>query len=238
MSYTLIERRELTSDSSSILFENIPQIYTDLVILASLRNSSGSNQNGTLTLNGSTTGYSERLLFGNGSSPFTDATSGSRINWTDHNTSTNGTPNTFSNSHIYITNYRAATAKSVSSESVQENNTTNTIQYINGALWNNTAPITSLALASSSGNLVAGSSVSLYGINRQQAIGKPKAVGGAITFADGHWYHAFTGSGTFTAQEPLTAETLVVAGGGSGGSTEGGGGGAGGFLCFFEYGDI
>jgi hypothetical protein len=231
MSYTLIERRELTEAASSIEFTGIPQFYTDLVIFTSLRNSSAGNQNGRITFNGSTSGYSERLLFGNGSSVSTDSASGSLINWVDYNPGTNATANTFGSSAIYIPNYTSSSSKSVSSDAVSENNGTTAIQYLNTALWNNSAPITSFAFTPSSGNFAAGSSISLYGINRQQSIGKPKAIGGAITFANGYWVHTFNASGSFISQENLNVDGLVVAGGGGGGSL-GGGGGAGGFLSF------
>jgi hypothetical protein len=65
----------------------------------------------------------------------------------------------------------------------------------------------------------------------------PKATGGTITSDATHFYHTFTGNGTFTPLVSLTADILVIAGGGGGGinqygNTVGGGGGAGGLLGF------
>ena len=69
------------------------------------------------------------------------------------------------------------------------------------------------------------------------AVAGPKATGGTITSDASYWYHTFTGNGTFTPLQSLTADILVIAGGGGGGinqygNTIGGGGGAGGLLYF------
>ena len=166
MSFTLIETKTLGTAAASIEFTSIPQDATDLLVLCSLRNTSAGNQNGNLTFNGSTSGYSERLLFGNGSSVASDSASGSLINWADYNPGTNATSNTFGSSRIYIPNYTSANAKSVSSDAVSENNGTTAIQYLTAALWNNTAAITSLRLAPSGGNFDVGSTISLYKITK------------------------------------------------------------------------
>ncbi len=235
MSYTLIERRELTDAASSISLSNIPQFYTDIVVVSSLRsNNTLDGQNygfASLSINGSTANQTRKNLVGLGSG------SPESYGGTSFGLLTNGsttTANTFSNSIVTFTNYSGSTNKSISFDTVMENNGTLAFQEIMAGLWSQTAPITSLTLtASGSGALLqAGSSISLYGINRQQAIGVPKAVGGQISFANGHWYHAFTGSGTFVAQQELDAEVLLIAGGGSGAAGVGGAGGAGGVLGF------
>ena len=236
----LIETKTLATAQAFIEFTSIPDTFTDLVVVCSLRNSSAGNQNGTLTFNGSTSGYSERLLFGNGATTATDNASGSLINWADYHPGTNATANTFGNSRTYIPNYTGSNAKSVSSDAVSENNGTTAIQYLNAALWNNSAAITSLRFAPSEGaNFVAGSTISLYGIGGAGDGYAPKATGGTMVFANGYWYHTFTGSGTFTATSEITgAEVLVVSGGGGGGDSTSfgyymaGGGGAGGVKQF------
>jgi hypothetical protein len=223
MSYTLIERRELTEAASSITISAIPQIYTDLAVLISARNTAGTNVT-TLAFNSGGT-YTNRWLNGTGSS-----TSSGSVQFDYIANPGDFTASTFANSAIYIPNYRSSAAKSYSSDGVSENNATAANQVIIAGLWSGTDPISSITFtAGGGGNFVAGSSISLYGINRQQAIGKPKAIGGAISFANGHWVHSFTGSGTFNALEDLEVDALLVAGGGGGGSF-GGGGGAGGFL--------
>jgi len=230
MSYTLIERRELASNSSSIEFTSVPQFYSDLIILASVRDDRNVIANGfNLIVNGSTANSSGRNLYGSGSSTASLSLSSEQL----VNSGT-ATASTFGNMSIYIPNYSVnGVNKSFSIDAVSETNGTEAYQSIFAGLWAGTAPITSIGISMDSqfggSNFVAGSSISLYGINRQQAIGAPKAVGGAISFVNGYWVHSFTGSGTFTAQEPIECEYLVVAGGGGGGGDRAGGGGAGGY---------
>jgi hypothetical protein len=235
MSMTLIEKRTLDSTASSIDFVGIPQFYTDLFVQVSARtNGSGNTLN--ISFNGNTANYTNRSLQGNGSAVSSFA------NFNRYSAIINEvseTANTFGNSSIYIPNYTNSTNKSYSSDGVGENNATQAYHVIIAGFWGNTSAINSISFSPLAGSLVAGSTISLYGINRQQAIGKPKAIGGTITFANGYWVHTFTGSGTFYALENLIADTLVVAGGGgSGGSygatgvygLGGGGGGAGGYI--------
>ena len=61
------------------------------------------------------------------------------------------------------------------------------------------------------------------------------ATGGTVSTSGGYTIHAFTGSGTFTANQAVTVEALLVAGGGGGGGgllniMNAGGGGGGGVL--------
>jgi hypothetical protein len=226
MSYTLIERRELTASADSIEFTSIPQFYTDILILCSLRERDTNSYTLTLGINGSTnSNLSARILQGNGTSAVS-ATTTSPANLTFLANPSNATANTFGNAQIYIPNYTSSNNKSFSIDSVTELNQAESYQRITAGLWSNTAPITSLTIT---GGLAIGSSISLYGINRQQAIGAPKAVGGNITFANGYWVHTFNASGTFSALENLNIDSLVIGGGGGGGGRHAGGGGAGGF---------
>jgi hypothetical protein len=230
MSYTLIERKELTEAASSISFSNIPQFYTDLAVVCSLRGDQNANNGFTnIGFNSSTSNFSTRFLQGDGSG----AASSTGTRGIAYLSNAFFTSNTFDSTTVYIPNYTGSTNKSFSADSVVENNATLGWQFIVAGLWSNTAAINSIQITPNTGNFVAGSSVSLYGINRQQAIGAPKAVGGAISFANGYWVHSFTGSGTFYTQQTLDCEYLVVAGGGAGGFSVGGGGGAGGFRTGF-----
>jgi hypothetical protein len=226
MSYTLIEKKTLSSEASIIEFTGIPQIYSDLIMTISAR---GTTTDGAvrLSINGSTSNLTARDLEGGGSGT---PVSTSRTFIAPVITLSTATANTFGNAQLYFTNYAGSTNKSVSVDSVTENNGTLAYQSIIAGLWSQTAAITSLSISPPSGNLVSGSTVSLYGINRQQSIGKPKAIGGNITFANGYWVHTFNASGTFYAQQDLEVDALVVAGGGAGGSGNGGAGaGAGGY---------
>jgi hypothetical protein len=223
--YTLIQHQRLAT-ASTITFSNIPQIYTDLLVVASLRDSSGEDADSRISFNGLTTNFTARLLNGNGAA----ASIGTTARFIG-SISDDVTANIFNSAEIYIPNYSASAPKSFSVNSVSEDNATSAYQNIVAGLWNNTAAITSITISSSGNNFRVGSSATLYGINRTTAIGKPKAIGGNITYANGYWVHTFTGSGTFYTQQNLEIDALVVAGGGAGGSAQrGGGGGAGGLL--------
>jgi hypothetical protein len=233
MSMTLIEKRVIASNTSSIEFTGIPQFYTDLVIKASIRCTRSDFALGSLSvrLNSVSTGYSTRWLRRNETENVVSSSLNSNSNAWQNVYTVPGptiTSNVFGNIEFYIPNYTSGTSKSASSDGVGENNAaTNSSIFLAGHLSNVTVPVTSIQTFTD-GDFVAGSTISLYGINRQQAIGRPKAVGGAITFGSGYWYHTFTGSGTFYAQESLNIDALVIAGGGAGGSYYGGGGGSGG----------
>jgi len=232
--YVLLERTELNASAASVTFSNIPQTgYTDLKIVVSARASNASAANSLrLSINSITSGYSVRGLRGDGSSASSFTDSGATF-FTGVINADSGTASTFSNIEFYIPNYAGSTNKSLSVDSVRENNTTAADAYLLAGLLSNTAAITSLTFTcETTANFLAGSTFSLYGI---AALGTtpaiaPKASGGNVIATDGtYWIHTFTSSGTFTPQTGLTCDYLVVAGGGGGGSAGGGGAGAGGY---------
>ena len=228
--YTLLETITVgAAGASSVTFNSIPQTgYTDLVIKVSAR-STTSNLDYLLRFNGSTTTYSDRWLYGTGSSVASISNSsiyieGNRGTWT---------ANTFSNTEIYVPNYLSSNFKSVSIDTVTENNATDANAFLIAGLWSTTTAISSVTILPASGNIAQHSTFSLYGVS---ALGvtptkAPKATGGSIIQTDGtYWYHAFLSSGTFTPATALSCDVLVVAGGGGG--TYPGAGGAGGILAF------
>ena len=160
----LIEHIELGSTTASIVFDEIPDTFTDLLILFSGRGASGSDFE--IRINGSTVNHSDRRLYGSGSTALSSANVGGvdAIFIGDISRDTD-TSNTFGNSQIYIPNYRAAQGKSVSVDTVSENNATQAFQHIIAGLWNDTAAITSVTIQGRTGsNLVQYSSATLYGI--------------------------------------------------------------------------
>ena len=233
--YTLLETITVgAAGAASVTFNSIPQTgYTDLVLKASVR-TARANVSSSLSMrfNGdSGSNYSNRLLAGDGSTA-TSVSSGAvtRIQYFYANGST-ATSNTFSNIEIYIPNYTSSNYKSISLDSVEENNATRGDDNLTAGLWSSTAAITSIFIDEPFGGtlLQQHSTFSLYGVS---ALGTtptkaPKATGGSIIQTDGtYWYHAFLSSGTFTPATSLSCDVLVVAGGGGGGN---GGGGAGGY---------
>jgi hypothetical protein len=165
MSMTLIAHQELTSAQSSITFSSIPQTFTDLVLVSSLR----GNEFCRISLNGSDANTTMKTLWG-----LTGAV------WTGNYSQLwqpvgrgSSTANTFSNNQVYITNYRLSTGKAVSIDAVDENNSGasyGSYQLVASGLWNNTAAVSSITLTSldanlnPSGNFATGSTATLYGV--------------------------------------------------------------------------
>jgi hypothetical protein len=227
--YVLLERIELNASAASVTFSNIPQSgYTDLKLVYSARTTTGGNDDEALiSFNGSSTGFSQRNVYGTGSA----AVSGTTPNqFAGSVNATGSTANVFSNIEVYIPNYTSSNYKSYSIDSVAENNATAIVMRLAAGLWSNTAAITSVTLTLGFAQY---STFSLYGLaatGTTPAIA-PKASGGNITTDGTYWYHTFLATGLFTPSTNLTCDYLVIAGGGSGsGGSSGGGGGAGGYL--------
>lgn len=229
--YVLLETIALTQSAASVTFDNLPTSgYTDLKIVVSARIDT-TTSNFMISFNGSTSSFSNKVLYGTGSGVAT--TSYNRF--AGYACQSTDPANAFGNSEIYVPNYRSSNNKSYGSENVSENNGTYAVASINAGLWSVTDAITSIALAPDSGNFTAGSTFSLYGVAAfgTTPVTAPKATGGNIVANDGtYWYHAFTSSGNFVPQVGLTADVLVVAGGGGGSYYHGSGAGAGGLLTF------
>ena len=232
--YTLLETISVgAAGAASVTFNSIPQTgYTDLVIKASCRSSqSGAFADyGQITFNGSSSTFSYKDVYGNGSSA---ASTGGSVNTSFVYQGNAATASTFGNAEIYIPNYTGSNNKSFSIDTVVENNGTTGYNTLTAGLWSTITAINSVGLAPASGTWLQHSTFSLYGVS---ALGTtptkaPKATGGSIIQTDGtYWYHAFLSSGTFTPATALTCDVLVVAGGGGGafGTAGSGGGGAGG----------
>jgi hypothetical protein len=239
--YVLLEKITVgAAGASSVTFSGIPQTgYTDLVIKASVRDSSALTTPALKIVFNSDTGsnYPYRLLYGDGSAAASlSGTLG--FAYSGAVTTTTQTSNTFTSSEIYIPNYRSSSYKSSSVDAVQENNGTAALAGLVANLWNNTNAITSITLSSAGGSFVQYSTFYLYGVAKLGTTPAivPYATGGDTIMTDGtYWYHAFTSSGTFTPTKGLSAD-IVVVGGGGGVSTNSngvtGGGGAGGVIYF------
>jgi hypothetical protein len=220
--YTPVASQTLSASASSVTFSSIPQNYTDLVVVCNAITNTVANYE--LTFNSdSGTNYSRTYLLGNGSAASSGRASSANFIRCDQGgnlDTTWGNPIT-----VNVMSYsNSTTYKSVLSRSGGASSGVGAVV----GLWRNTAAITSLSFACSGATFSSGSTFSLYGIQA----GTPKAQGGQIVTTDGtYWYHAFTGSGTFTPSTALTADIMLVAGGGGGGGN-GGGGGAGGLLAY------
>jgi len=148
--------------AATIDFTSIPSTYTDLCLKTSLRQSiAGTWEAITIDFNGLTTNQTQRVLYtGDGTSA--SSLSGSRINaWINGSTSTGST---FSNSEFYIPNYAGSNNKSMSIDSVSENNGTVAFLSINADLWAASAAINRITINPNTGTFVQYSTAYLYGV--------------------------------------------------------------------------
>ena len=228
--YTPIQTVTVTSAVSTVTIYNIPQNYTDLILVAKL---GPGSTNFDIRPNGATTGYSSVRMFGNTASATSDsqASNTTGILGNVDNAATTGAVVT---SH-FLGYSNTNTFKTVLSR--MSNLDTGYTATIVGSYAVTTA-ITSITIWSSNSNTIpSGSTFSIYGLSNTIAMTQNqtgnKAIGGTVAYSGSYTYHAFPFSGTFTPIQSITADILIVAGGGSGSSNyEGAGGGAGGYQLF------
>ena len=161
--YTLIEAKTLGSAAASVTFSSIPQTYTDLQLFYSARTTFADTQEDfKMTVNSTNTTY--RRLYGSGSATGSLSGSDSLIGFVNSDTSTS---NTFANGSVYIPNYASTTTyKSISSDSVTENNATAAYSQLLAALYSSNTAITSLTFSSANGaNIMTNSTFYLYGLS-------------------------------------------------------------------------
>ena len=178
--YNLIQTVTVGSGgAATVSFSSIPQTYTDLVILGSVRSTSTTSNTGeydpmAYRFNATTSGYTARTLEGNGSTAYssslttaTGSGGGTYGRATDGgiNNSLSGT-SIFSSFSMYIPNYAGNTNKSWSLEYASERNVTTAFSSIVAGLWSNTAAITEVTFALIVANYAQYSSFSLYGISK------------------------------------------------------------------------
>ena len=159
--------------AASIEFTSIPQTGTDLVLVLSARNVRAAFWNTLgIRVNGAiaTGRYVSRRLIGAGGSGVASATSTSDSAFFGGiSPASDTTANTFGNSQFYFPNYaNTTTNKTVSMDSVAENNGSQGYNGLSAAIINSTAAITSLMVLSpdGAGNFVQNSTASLYIITK------------------------------------------------------------------------
>ena len=146
--------------AATIDFTSIPSTYTDLCLKLSAR-STTTDEYCNISFNGVTTNLSGIYLYGSIATP----TSGSLVPifYTDSSATT---ANTFGNGEIYIPNYSGSANKSMSIDSVTENNATGASKILQAGLWSNTSAINRITLThSGTGIFVQYSTAYLYGIS-------------------------------------------------------------------------
>ena len=164
--YNLIATTTVGSGgSSAITFTSIPATYTDLLVVVSLRNDTTADQF-YMTLNsitfGSGTANSSKIVYGDGSNP----NSRNNVPYLGFPSASDYTASVFSNASMYIPNYTGSTNKSVSTDSVNENNASTAYLSLSAAVFNIAAAITIVSIETQSiaVKFLQYSSASLYGI--------------------------------------------------------------------------
>ena len=162
----LIETITVSSSTSSLVFSNIPQTYTDLVLICSIRGTLGVyREDMGLRLNGDTgSNYLARAIrMFEGSFQAVGGTSGTYLG--TFSVPSNTLANNFGNSIIQIPNYKRSTAKTITINSTMANSSNADSNFVAGR-WSGTAAVSSITVFSANGvSLATGSTVSLYGIS-------------------------------------------------------------------------
>jgi hypothetical protein len=159
----LIESKTLGTAAASIEFTSIPQDGTDLVALYSIR-ATADTDTFNFKLNGSSSDFTQRYLRAEVGS--VNSAARSDDDFVTSMPKSGFTANTFSNGSLYIPNYTSSSNKSISEDTVSENNATDGRLKINAALWSNSAAITSMTFEAFTGNFATGSTISLYKITK------------------------------------------------------------------------
>lgn len=238
--YVAIDKVTLASDGGTVTFSNIPQTYTDLRIVVQ----GGFVDSGFLLgarVGNSTvdsgTNYSYTAIRSSTSSPSSSRKS-SMVFGALCQQGGNNLNNVITVDFMNYSN--TTTYKSWISRYGNAGEGTDTVI----SLWRSTAAINTISIAECGdggsgafnyGNMLAGTTFSLYGIKAWEAETSPKATGGYVFSDSTYWYHAFTSTSTFVPSQTVSCDYLIVAGGGGGAGGSGavgGAGGAGGFRTF------
>lgn len=214
----------LTGSAANIVFNNIPQGFTDLQLLVSARSTaSGVNSSYMgLTLNNDAGSvYSYIKMYGTGSGVGTYRIAQLTNVGGMVVPAATATANTFGNTLIYFTNYASGNNKSFYFDSVPETNSA-TFSYdgleLTSGLYSRTSPITQISLFTDTA-FAAGTTVTLYGISNVYDVAAPTAPTiGTVTDQAGFASVAFTANDSGLGQ---TADSYVVTSTPSGSTTYG-----------------
>jgi hypothetical protein len=153
--------------AATISFLNIPQNYKDLVIKLSNRTTIAAiYASDSFTLNSSTTGYSFKILSGNGASASSASGTGGNFGYIDGD-GASATANTFGNVEIYIPNYTSSNNKSISVDAINENNATTAYATLSANLWSSPTAISSIIFTANGSSYAQYTTATLYGIRAE-----------------------------------------------------------------------
>ena len=173
MAMTLIETKTVGAGVSNIEFVSIPQTFTDLLILASIRTSRAALDDEIgFRYNGDTgTNYQFLRLQGLGSGGYSDSNtiSSGFFGAVSGNSSSS---NSFGNLSFYLPNYTSSSQKNSSIDAVVADNSTSGYTQIMSTRYTQTTAISSINIYSlNSASFATGTTISLYGITRGSSNG-------------------------------------------------------------------
>jgi hypothetical protein len=167
--YRLIASSTVGATSvATVSFSSIPSTYTDLLVKTSIRSTRAAGDDSfQIYFNTDTTAanYKVRGFYGTGSSvlSFNTSSYASLTGWISGDAATSST---FGNGEFYIPNYTGSNAKSVSYDTVGENNASGASMGLTASSWSGSAAINQITIGSANGaNFMQHSTFYLYGIN-------------------------------------------------------------------------
>jgi hypothetical protein len=152
---------------ASVTLSGIPNTYTDLKLVCSLRTShTNTSDDFYIRFNSSSSGYTYRGFYGTGSAIGYMSASGASLIYVPFTDSAVNTGSTFASVEFYIPDYASSTDKNVSIDGVTEQNGTLAQAFLNAGVWGNAAAITSINIIPYNAPWVEFSTFSLYGIKK------------------------------------------------------------------------
>jgi hypothetical protein len=146
--------------SSTMEFTNIPQNYSDLKIVASIR--ATTSVDNLIKFNGLTTNLASTYAYSAGTSG-ASATDASNIQL-QGGIENAMVANTFGHLEIYIPNYTSANTKAVYSNAISPTNVSASYSLFQTGRWADSSAITTILLVPGSGSYMQYTSAYLYGI--------------------------------------------------------------------------
>ncbi len=203
--YIPLQSITLTSTATTIAFNNIPQSYTDLILVTGDILNPTNLANMYFQFNDDTgSNYSRTWFEGSGTASSSSRDSNQTSMKVGRSYGGNRTINIF-----HFQNYsNLTTNKTVIGRSGSGDTSSSTVLSV--GLWRSNAAINKIVVGIEGGIVFSsGCTFTLYGISS----GSAKAVGGEVTITGGYAYHTFRQSAQFISTENLTADILVIAGG-------------------------
>lgn len=174
--YKLITSFTLSSSASALTVSSIPSTYDDLSIYFRLRGSESYQTQCTVKFNNDSSSiyfYASGVgvRYGSGGGNGTYGTYGSAAQYINIQSSVTGTADPTQNygyGELYIAQYKSSNWKSFLGKTAIQPQDYNRNQYtaFHGGTYRSTNAINSISFSASTGNIVAGSNVTIYGISK------------------------------------------------------------------------